>query len=712
MRLTKEYLQKYNHPDNFYSRDLNWLEFNRKVLEEAINPELPLLDRIKFVSIFFSNLDEFYMIRVSGLKEQIRASIFDTSIDGLTPIEQLKIIDEIVKPMLAEIYEYWHKTIIPELRNNKVLICELDELTKEEKDGLNQYFLKEIYPVLTPLAFDPGRPFPYISNLSLSYAILIKKPNGEKHFARVKVPSILPRLLRLDQIVKTKANSDPNLYKFVWIGDIIRANLHLLFPGYEIVAAYRFRITRDTDLEIQEDEADDLLQLIEENIKQRKFGSVVRLEVDSQMPDYMLDTLIENLEISREDLHIINGNLGLSDVMLLYDLPLPHLKEKPFHPVIPKEFEDGENIFSIIKRKDILLYHPYDSFIPVIDFIKSASRDPDVLAIKQTLYRVGLNSPIVKYLIEAAEQKKQVAVLVELKARFDEENNIYWARALEKAGVHVVYGLVGLKTHAKMTLVVRKELDGVKRYVHLSNGNYNPTTAKLYTDLGLFTADEDICADVSELFNYITGYSEQKDYRKISVAPVNKRQKFLELIEREINHVKKGNKGHIIFKLNAIVDPIIIMALYEASNCGVKIDLIVRGVSCLVPQVPGLSENIRVISIVGRFLEHSRIYYFFNNGKEEFYLSSADVMQRNLDRRVETTFPILNEDHKRFLKEEVLDTCLKDNVKARVLLPTGKYVFNRPVYTEEKFCHQEYLMQRVLKVNKKNKTREVKNKTI
>lgn len=711
MRLTKEYLQKYNHPENFYSRDLNWLEFNRKVLEEALNPELLLLDKIKFISIFFSNLDEFYMIRVSGLKEQIRASIFDASIDGLTPIEQLKIIDDTVKPMLKEIYDFWHSTIVPELRNNKVLICELDELTKEEKEGLNQYFLKEIYPVLTPLAFDPGRPFPYISNLSLSYAILVRKPNGEKHFARVKVPSILPRLLRLDQIVKNEVNSDPNLYKFVWIGDIIKSNLDLLFPGYEIIAAYRFRITRDTDLEIQEDEADDLLQLIEENIKQRKFGSVVRLEVDAKMPEYMLDTLIKNLEISRDDLHVINGNLGLSDVILLYDLPLPHLKEKPFHPVIPKQFEEGINIFSLIKKKDILLYHPYDSFTPVIDFIKTASRDPNVLAIKQTLYRVGLNSPIVKYLIEAAERKKQVAVLVELKARFDEENNIYWARELEKAGVHVVYGLLGLKTHAKMTLVVRKEPEGVKRYVHLSNGNYNPSTAKLYTDLGLFTTDEDLCADISELFNYITGYSEQKDYRKISVAPVNKRQKFLKLIEREIRHVNNGHKGHIIFKLNSIVDPLIIMALYEASNHGVQIDLIVRGVSCLVPQVPGLSENIRVTSIVGRFLEHSRIYYFHNNGNEEFYLSSADIMQRNLDRRVEITFPITEENHKRFLKEEVLNTCLKDNVKARVLLPTGKYVFNRPVYTEKSFCHQEYMMQHVLKLNKKNKNRELKNKS-
>lgn len=696
MHLSKDYLKKYLRPELFFNRDLSWLEFNKRVMEEAFNPKLPLLDKIKFISIFFSNLDEFYMIRVSGLKEQIRANVFEPSIDGLTPNEQLKQIEKKLQPMISEIYDCWDYEIIPGLHQNKIFISELNQLTKEERDGLNKYFLKEIYPILTPLAFDPGRPFPYISNLSLSFAILIKKPNGEKHFARVKVPSNIPRLIRLDQIIKTKNHNGNNSnYKFVWIGDLIKSNLNVLFPGVEIVEAYRFRITRDTDLEIQEDEADDLLQLIEENIKQRKFGSVVRLEVEKQMPEYMIETLIENLEITRDDLHIINGNLGLSDIILLYDLPLPHLKEKPFHPVIQPMFEE-ENIFSIIKRKDILLHHPYDSFAPVEDFIKQASRDPDVLAIKQTLYRVGQNSPIIKYLIEAAERKKQVAVLVELKARFDEENNIFWARELEKAGVHVVYGLVGLKTHAKMTLVVRKETEGVQRYVHLSTGNYNITTAKLYTDAGLFTIDEDICADVSEIFNYLTGYSEQKSYRKLCVAPINKRQRFLDLIDREIKNVKSGGKGHLIFKINSLVDPLLISALYEASARGVKIDLIVRGVCCLIPQIPGVSENIKVISIVGRFLEHSRIYYFYNNGNEEFFLSSADIMQRNLDRRVETTFPIYDLDHKKYLKEKILDSCLKDNIKARILLPTGNYIFNRKVYFENEFNHQEYMMSYAL----------------
>lgn len=693
MRLTKENLEKYLIPENFFNRDLSWLEFNRRVLEEALNKELPLLDRIKFISIFFSNLDEFYMIRIAGIKEQIRAKVIDTSIDGLTPTGQLKLIENTIQPMLKSIYTLWQNEIIPALDENKIRLCSINNLSKDETEALNHYFLKEIYPTLTPLAFDPGRPFPYISNLSLSFAIRVQKPNGEKFFARVKVPTLLPRLLRIDNIVNIKDN-DNQIIKYIWIGDLIKANFHLLFPGYEVVEAYSFRITRDTDLEIQEDEADDLLQMIEENIKQRKFGSVVRLEVEKQMPEYMIEILIENLEITRNDVHIIDGHLGLSDVLVLYDLQLSNLKEKQFHPVTPEIFEEEGNIFSIIRKRDVMLNLPYESFSPVIDFIKAASHDPDVLAIKQTLYRVGPNSPIVKYLIEAAERNKQVAVLVELKARFDEENNIYWARELEKAGVHVVYGLVGLKTHAKMTLIVRKEIDGVKRYVHLGTGNYNTETSKIYTDIGLFTCDEEICADVSEIFNYLTGYSDQNHFRKLLVAPVNLRQKFLDLIEREIKNIKSGGKGHLIFKMNALVDPLLITALYEASRQGVKIELIVRGNCCLIPQAQGLSENIRVISIVGRFLEHNRIYYFFNNGAEEIYCGSADLMQRNLDRRVETVFPIQNQEMKNFLKEQILDICLNDNVKSRVLLPTGRYVINHPVYTEKEISLHEKMMKR------------------
>jgi polyphosphate kinase len=699
---SKELLKKYGKPENFINRDLSWLEFNKRVLEEALNPELPLLDKVKFVSIFCSNLDEFYMIRISGLKEQIAANVEEPSIDGLTPIEQLRKVEKVLKPLLKTLDNFWMNEITPELKKQKIFLLSIDELTEEQKKILTAYFKKEIYPVLTPLAFDPGRPFPYISNLSLSLAILIKKPNGENHFARVKVPSILPRMLQIDNILDPKKSMGTNgnfSATYIWLGDLIKANLELLFPGMEIVEAHRFRITRDTDLELQEDEADDLLSVIEETIKQRRFGSVVRLEVGHPMPDFMLETLIENLQITKEDVHLSDGPLGLSDVMGLYKLPLHQLKEKPFYPVVPKVFEEEEDYFSIIRQKDILLHHPYHSFAPVIDFIKNAAKDPDVLAIKQTLYRVGPDSPIVRCLIEAAEMGKQVAVLVELKARFDEQNNIYWARELEKVGVHVVYGLVGLKTHAKMTLVVRKEYDGVKRYVHLATGNYNASTAKLYTDFGFFTSDEDICSDVSDIFNFLTGYSKQKDYKKLFVSPVNMRDNFLALIKREIENAQAGKEAKIYMKINSLVDPAIIAALYEASNIGVEVKLVVRGVCSLVPGVEGLSENIEVRSIVGRYLEHSRVFYFYNDGNEEIYLSSADMMQRNLDRRVEIAFPVENQK----LKEEILKTLikvtLKDNVKARILNPDGTYKLAEVKDTSKRVNSQEWLMNHTLKTS-------------
>jgi polyphosphate kinase len=471
----------------------------------------------------------------------------------------------------------------------------------------------------------------------------------------------------------------------------------MLFPGMEVVEAHRFRITRDTDIELQEDEADDLLRVIEENIRQRRFGSVVRMEVATRMPEFMLDTLMENLRITRDDVHVLDGPIGLSDVMTLYKLPLHQLKEKPYYPVTPKIFEDEEDIFSTIKQRDVLLHHPYHSFIPVIEFIKQAARDPEVMAIKQTLYRVGTDSPIIKYLIEAAERGKQVAVLVELKARFDEENNIFWARELEKVGVHVVYGFVGLKTHAKMTLVVRKEFDGVKRYVHMATGNYNAITAKLYTDLGFFTCDEDICADVSDIFNYLTGYSKQKDFRKLIVAPVNMRNQMIEKIIREIENVKAGSEGKIIWKLNSLVDPTIISVMYEASNQGVNIELSVRGICCLVPNVPGLSDNIQVTSIVGRFLEHSRLFYFYNNGKEEFYLSSADMMPRNLDRRVEISFPIEDKRLQNELIRTLLKISLKDNTKSKFLTPEMSYEIIKSENGVKKINSQEWLMKHTIK---------------
>lgn len=696
----KDLLKKYNKPENFINRDLSWIEFNKRVLDEALNPELPLLEKVKFVSIFCSNLDEFYMIRISGIKEQIAANVSEPSIDGLTPTEQLKKIEKVLKPLLKTLDNFWMNEIVPALKEQHINLLSFNEISESDKEKLTSYFKKEIYPVLTPLAFDPGRPFPYISNLSLSLAILIKKPNGENHFARVKVPSILPRLLQIDHLIEQKisASINGNFYaNYIWLGDLIKANLNLLFPGMEIVEAHRFRITRDTDLELQEDEADDLLSVIEETIKQRRFGSVVRLEVGHPMPDFMLDTLVENLQITRDDVHLSDGPLGLSDVMGLYKLPLHQLKEKPFYPVVPKVFEEEEDYFSIIRQKDILLHHPYHSFSPVIDFIKKAAQDPDVLAIKQTLYRVGPDSPIVKCLIEAAEMGKQVAVLVELKARFDEQNNIYWARELEKVGVHVVYGLVGLKTHAKMTLVVRREFDGVKRYVHLATGNYNATTAKLYTDFGFFTSDEDICSDVSDIFNFLTGYSKQKEYKKLFVSPVNMRENFLTLIKTEIENAQAGKDAKIFMKMNSLVDPAIIAALYEASNNGVEVKLVVRGVCSLIPGVAGLSENIEVRSIVGRYLEHSRVFYFYNDGNEKIYLTSADMMQRNLDRRVEVAFPIENEKLKEEIVKTLIKVSLKDNVKARLLNPDGSYRFVEIKDSTKRVNSQEWLMNHTLK---------------
>jgi polyphosphate kinase len=696
----KELLKKYKDTKNFFNRDLSWVEFNRRVMEEALNPELPLLEKVKFISIFFSNLDEFYMIRVSGLKEQIAANILEPTIDGLTPLAQVQKIEKALQPMLEQLNDFWNNNIVPELRENKIYVQQISDFSEAEQKQLREYFQKEIYPILTPLAFDPGRPFPYISNLSLNLAVLVRNPKGDTHFARVKVPSNFPRLLPVDDIInpsRTPATNGGFEAKYLWFGDLITANLDMLFPGVEVVEAHKFRVTRDTDIELQEDEADDLLSVIEENIRQRRFGQVVRLEVGNTMPDYVLETLMENLRIKRDDVHISDGQIGLSDVMSLYKLPLHQLKEKPFYPVVPKVFETDEDIFTIIKKRDVLLHHPYHSFTPVIEFIKQAARDPEVLAIKQTLYRVGSDSPIVKALIEAVERGKQVAVLVELKARFDEENNIYWARELEKAGAHVVYGLVGLKTHAKMTLVVRKEFDGVKRFVHLATGNYNATTAKLYTDLGLFTCDEDICADVTDVFNYLTGYSKQKEYRKLLVSPVNMREKLLERIFREIENVKAGKEGKIIWKMNSLVDPQTICALYEASNTGVQIDLIVRGICCLVPGVEGLSENIKVRSIVGRYLEHSRVFYFYNDGKEEMYMGSADIMQRNLNGRVETLFPVENEKIRSSVLKTLIKSALKDNRKARTLLPDMTYNMILPQNGEKPVNSQEWLMKQVEK---------------
>lgn len=683
--------KKFNNPEFYFNRDLSWIEFNKRVLEEALDQSLPLLERVKFLSIFCTNLDEFYMIRVSGLMEQVAAGISAVGIDGLSPVETLNQISIKVTDLLKIHMNCFLNDVLPKLKENGIEIINYDELNQEEKDILKQYFLKDIFPTLTPLAFDPGRPFPHISNLSLNLGVRIEKPTGEQHFARVKVPKNLPRFINLN-FIKEQFNSGKKItgnLRLIYLEQVIEANLETLFPKMKIIDSYRFRVTRDTDIEIQEDEADDLLKVIEENIKQRRFGAVVRLEIEKELPSPILNILKKNLEISDSSIQVLNGPLALGDLIALYDLPYQHLKFKPMHFVIPKIFDEHKDIFSVIRKNDILLNHPYHSFIPVVNFIKEASEDPNVLTIKQTLYRVGSNSPIVESLIEAAENGKQVAVLVELKARFDEENNIQWARRLEKVGVHVVYGLVGLKTHCKMILVIRKERDGLRRYVHLSTGNYNISTARQYSDLGLFTIDEDIADDVTELFNYLTGYSQQDNFKCLLVAPINMRQKLLELIEEEIQSHKKHGNGYIIIKVNSITDPEMIQAIYQASCEGVKIDLLVRGICMLKPCVKNLSENIQVISIVGRFLEHSRIFYFYNNGKPKIYSGSADLMERNLNRRVEVLFPIKSKAIGNYIYNNILKLELNDNVNARVLDSDGNYHLVSRSEKEEKIDSHE-----------------------
>jgi polyphosphate kinase len=660
-----------SNPTLYINRELSWVEFNLRVLSEARCESHPLLERLKFIAIFSSNLDEFFMIRVSAVEEQVEAGIQTLSLDGLKPIEQLIEVRKRVETMLHERNDCFYNDILPKLAQEKIYFKSCSELSPKERSILDQYFENNIFPILTPLALDPGHPFPHVSNLSLSLAVQLKaEGDDEPRFARVKVPDTISRLIRLDKIGIKPTGSET---VFVWLEDVVATNIQKLFPDVEIEAVYPFRVIRDADIEIEEDEAGDLLETIEEGLRQRRYGNVVRLDLNPGMPEYIKSVLIENLGVSERKVYEIPGVLGLASLMEVMSLERAELKDAPFIPRNPFLNDDGEDIFTTIRKRDVLLYHPFDSFQPVVDLIHEAAHDPNVLAIKQTLYRVGSKSPIVQALIEAAERGKQVAVLVELKARFDEENNIIWAKALEKAGAHVVYGLIGLKTHAKVLLIVRNENGELRRYVHLGTGNYNPSTAKVYTDYSLFTCRKEVGADVSDVFNYLTGYSRQKSYRKIFVAPVGIRQKMLSLIEREIQMHQLHQNGRILMKMNALVDEQIIKALYRASQVGVQIDLIVRGVCVLRPGVAGVSDNIRVISIVGRFLEHSRAYYFFNNGDEEIYLSSADMMRRNLDRRVEILFPILDTVHRNHIKKE-LDLMLKDNLKARTLNPNGTYL--------------------------------------
>ncbi|MBN2502731.1 MAG: polyphosphate kinase 1 [Anaerolineales bacterium] len=676
--------EQYNldDPALYINRELSMLEFQWRVLDEAFDKKNPLLERIFFLSIVSSNLDEFFMVRVGGLKMQLDAGVLDFSIDGLTPAEQLAAIRKEALKLMVEVRKCLANELTPALNDAGIHILNYTELSDKQKENIDDYFDEIIFPVLTPLAFDPGHPFPHISNLSLNLAVLIEDEEGVQHFARVKVPASLPRLVPIKRSsggVRRDGTVPYNHY-FVWIEEVVAANLASLFPGMKVVQSHPFRVTRNADMIIQELEASDLLETMEESVRKRRFGNVVRLSVNANMPNRILEILINNLEVDNRDVYILKGALGLSSLMQLYKLIERYdLKYKPFFPATPSLLRfaaspDDGSIFSAIRRQDILLHHPYDSFVPVIDFLKHAARDPNVLAIKQTLYRVGSNSPIVKSLLEARrDYGKQVAALVELKARFDEESNIGWARMLEREGVHVTYGLLGLKTHSKITLVVRKEGEHIRRYVHLGTGNYNHITAQLYEDIGMFTCDEEIGADASDLFNYLTGYSSKNNYCKLLVAPINLRERFEEMIREEIELQKQGEQGHLIFKMNALVDKHMIRLLYEASQVGIKVDLLVRGICCLRPGIEGLSENIRVISIVGRFLEHSRIYYFKHGGSETVYMGSADLMPRNLNQRVEVLFPVNDPRIIRHIRDTILETYLTDNVKSRIMQPDGSY---------------------------------------
>ncbi len=681
------------------NRELSLVEFQRRVLEEAQDETVPLLERVKFLSIVGSNLDEFFMVRVAGLKRQVEEKILDCGPDGMTPAAQLGLIREKVTTLLRNAHECLQRQVLPALKKVGVQVLDYAHLSSRQRSAVNKYFADTVFPTLTPLAFDPGRPFPHISNLSLNLAVLLRDRQGTEHFARVKIPNSIPQLVPVDSGLPAKRESGKRSVQqcFVWLEQLIVANLEMLFPGMKILEAHPFDITRDAETAIQELEAGDLLESVEEGVWKRRFADVVRLEVNEAMPPAILDILVENLEVSRDDIYQLSGPVALSRLRHLWAVDRPELKDPPFVPATPRALEseeEKEDIFAAIRGGDILVHHPFDSFQPVVSFVQQAACDPAVLAIKITLYRVGRNAPVVEALLEAVENEKQVAVVVELKARFDEESNIEWARALEREGVHVVYGLPGLKVHSKAALVVRQEGNLIRRYVHLSTGNYNSITSQLYTDIGMFTCDEEIGADCTDLFNYLTGYSAKVEYRKLFVASINLRERFERLIRREIEHQRGGERGHLIFKMNALVDKRMIRLLYEASQAGVQVDLLVRGICCLRPGIRGVSENIRVISIVGRFLEHSRIYYFRNAGKEEIYLGSADLMPRNLNRRVEVIFPVRESNLIRHLREDVLATYLADVAKARYMHPDGSYQRDANRAVEGAMNSQQWLIDR------------------
>jgi polyphosphate kinase len=659
-------LPKLDAPELYLNPHLCLLAFQRRVLEEARDPSTPLLERVKFLSILASNIDEFFMVRVAGLWQQIENRSIEKNIDGRTSGEQLELIRQDVTTLTMEMYRVWREELAPELRSVGINILEAGELNAQQQTFVDDYFRREVYPVLTPLAVDQGRPFPHISNLSLNVGAVVSNGDGQEHFARLKVPGTLPQLLALP--------SEAGELNFVWLEQAVIGNLRMLFPDMEIVKADVFHVTRDAELAIQELETEDLLESVQEAVWRRRFRDAVRLQIDAEMPQRLIDILTSNLELDQNDVYRVHGPVDLSRLRALLSIDRPGLKDKPFIATVPRGFAGPRpEIFTAIAEGDVLMHQPFESFQPVVDFLRAAAKDPDVLAIKMTLYRVGRNSPIVEALLEAIQNEKQVAVLVELKARFDEESNIEWAQKLEAEGVHVVYGLPNVKVHCKMAMVVRREGNAIRRYLHLGTGNYNPSTARIYTDLGLFTCNDEIGADVSDLFNHLTGYSAKKSYRKLLVAPHTIRTGLERLVRREMDRHQTHGDGHLIFKMNALEDPGMIRLLYEASQAGVKIDLIIRGVCSLRPGVPGVSETISVRSIVGRFLEHSRIYYFANGGEEQIYVGSADLMPRNLNRRVEVLFPVEVPRLIRRIRDRILQKYLEDEACARLMHADGSF---------------------------------------
>lgn len=685
-------------PEYYENRELSWLKFDGRVLNEAKDKSIPLLERLKFVSITSSNLDEFYMVRVASLKDMVHADYRKKDIAGMTASEQLAAINVRTRELVDSQYHTYNRSLVPLMKANNIHIVEkYEDLTEEQAAFVDRYFEDSVYPVLTPMAVDASRPFPLIRNKTLNIAALLSSKKDEKHkeaveFATVQVPGVLPRLVQIP--ANPAADTGENLCQtFILLEQIIEKNIDKLFLNYKVLCAHPYRVMRNADLTIDEDEAADLLKEIQKQLKMRQWGEVIRLEVEASIDKKLLRFLKDELKVAEEDIFQISGPIDLTFLMKMYGLPgCDHLRYQQYKPQRVPEIEPGANIFDAIRKGDILLHHPYETFDPVVDFIRQASVDPDVLAIKQTLYRVSGNSPIIASLAQAAENGKQVSVLVELKARFDEENNIVWAKKLEQAGCHVIYGLVGLKTHSKIALVVRREEDGIRRYVHLGTGNYNDSTAKLYTDCGIFTCDEAIGEDATAVFNMLSGYSEPLSWNKLALAPIWLRSRFMKLIGRETKNALAGKPARIVAKMNSLCDEGIIAALYEASAAGVQIDLIVRGICCLKVGIPGVSENIRVRSIVGNFLEHSRIFFFWNDGEEEIYMGSADWMPRNLDRRVEILFPVLDDSIKKKVKH-ILEVELSDNMKAHILKSDGNYekIDRRGkilVNSQEKFCEE------------------------